>query len=137
MSRSLIWVLAVVLVATAWIGCGRADSNLTELQRLRSGGLEIVLLSARGALQHGKDTFTLEFRSASDGNLVDVGVVKVGANMPMPGMPMFGTIDVQPSRVKGRYTATSDFSMAGTWRLTIEWDGPAGRGSVSFAGTVQ
>jgi len=55
----------------------------------------------------------------------------------MPGMAMFGNIEVQPANVPGRYTATSDFGMAGTWRMTVEWDGPAGRGSIGFAGSVQ
>lgn len=128
--------MAIVLAAAGWVGC-RADSPLTEVQRVSSGGLEIALLSARDALHLGKDTFTIEFRSASDRNLVDVGAVKVAANMPMPGMPMFATIDVQPGSAKGRYTATSDFSMAGTWRLTLEWDGPAGRGTVTFSENVQ
>jgi hypothetical protein len=137
MRRWLLSALIVTVTATAWLGCRGTDRALTELQRVRSGALDIVLLSARGALQHGKDTFTIEFRSVPDGKLVDVGTVKAGASMPMSGMPMFGTVDVQPSRVQGRYTATSDFSMAGTWRLTLEWNGGASSGSVTFAGRVQ
>ena len=108
---------------------------MTELLRLKSGTLDVVLLSPDEALRHGKDTFTIEFRTG--GRIVDVGGVRVSANMPMPGMAMFGNIDVQPTSVPGRYTASSDFGMAGTWRMTIEWDGPAGRGSVSFARSVQ
>jgi hypothetical protein len=57
--------------------------------------------------------------------------------MPMPGMPMFATIDVQRSVVPGRYSAASAFAMAGTWRMSIEWDGAAGKGSVTFSGSVQ
>jgi hypothetical protein len=49
---------------------------------------------------------------------------------------MFGTSDVQRSDTPGRYTVASDLAMAGTWRLTIEWDGPAGHGSASLPGTV-
>lgn len=129
--------LALLIGAGAGSACRRADdaTNMTELQRLRSGSLDIVLLSRNDALRHGKDSFTIEFRSA--GKLVDAGRVRVSANMPMPGMAMFGNIEVQPTTVPGRYTANSDFDMAGTWRMTIEWDGPAGRGSISFAGTVQ
>jgi hypothetical protein len=50
---------------------------------------------------------------------------------------MFGSLDVKRTAVAGRYAAIGEFAMAGTWRLSIEWDGPAGRGSVTFAGTVQ
>jgi hypothetical protein len=110
---------------------------MTELQRVRSGDLDVLVLSEHEALRHGTDAFTIEFRSAADGHLVDVGTVRASATMPMPGMPMFGTIDVQRTDVAGRYVASGQFDMAGTWRLSVEWDGPTGRGSVSFAGTVQ
>jgi hypothetical protein len=56
--------------------------------------------------------------------------------MPMPGMPMFGSIDVHKTDTPGRYAANGEFSMAGTWRVTVEWDGPAGPGSINFSGTV-
>ena len=129
----------VVAMAATGASCRGADdtTGMTELQRLRSGSLDIVLLSRNDALHKDKDTFTIEFRSAPEGTLVDVGSVRLSANMPMPGMAMFGKIDVQPARIPGRYTANSDFGMAGTWRMTIEWDGPAGRGTVNFAGSVQ
>jgi hypothetical protein len=112
-------------------------AKLTEVQRVRSGPLEVVLLSPHEALQHGKNTFTIEFRSISNGTLADVGAVRATASMPMGGTPMLGSIEVQRTSVAGRYTAASDLGMAGTWRMTIEWNGPAGRGSVSFAGSVQ
>jgi len=63
--------------------------------------------------------------------------VRASASMSMSGTPMIGTIDVARTDVAGRYAATSDFSMAGTWRMTIRWDGPAGPGSVTFPGSVQ
>lgn len=129
-----VW-LPLVIVALA-VGCGGTGSTqTTELQRIRSGSLDIVLLSAHEALRHGKDAFVVEFRSG--GNLVDVGGVRLTASMPMPGMPMFGTIDVQRTDVAGRYAATGELGMAGTWRMTVEWDGPRGKGSVAFSGTVQ
>ena len=123
--------------AAVWPGCGRAidTANMTELRRVRSGTLDVVLLSPHDALRHGMDAFIVEFRS--NGNLVDVGSVRVSANMPMPGMAMFGNIEVQRTDVAGRYTANGQFDMAGTWRMTIEWDGPTGKGSVAFSGTVQ
>ena len=98
---------------------------------------DVVLLSPRDRLRHGKDSFVVEFRSTSDGKLVDVGDVRGSATMPMPGMAMFGTIEVKRGEVVGRYAADSQFDMAGTWRMTIQWQGPAGQGSVTFAGTVQ
>jgi hypothetical protein len=98
--------------------------------------VNVVLLSDDGAL-HQKDPFTIEFRSASSGDLVNVGTVRASATMPMPGMPMFGAIEVRPTDAPGRYTAKGNLEMTGGWRIALEWDGPAGRGAVTFTGTVQ
>jgi hypothetical protein len=126
-----------MVMAAAVAGCGGgASAPLTQLESVKAGGLQVVLLADHESLRHGKDTFVFEFRSES-GALVDVGAVKASANMPMPGMPMFATIDVQRTSVPGRYNATGEFSMAGRWRLAVEWDGPAGHGTVSFSGSVQ
>jgi YtkA-like len=134
--RTVELILALALAAAA--ACSRADdTNMIELQRLTSGALDVVLLPRNEAIRHGKDTFIIEFRSTSGGQLIDVGNVRVSANMPMPGMVMFGKLDVVRTDVPGRYTANSDFGMAGTWRIKVEWDGPAGRGAVDFAGSVQ
>jgi hypothetical protein len=55
----------------------------------------------------------------------------------MPGMVMSGGVEVAPSDVPGRYLATAEFGMAGAWQMAIEWNGPAGQGSVNFQGGVQ
>ena len=123
----------VVAIAT---GCGGGSAKLTELQRVRSGTIDVVVLSPRDALRHGKDDFVIEFKAA-DSSLVDVGDVRASASMSMSGTPMLGSINVQRTDIPGRYRAEGDFSMAGTWRLNVEWDGPAGKGAVAFSGSVQ
>lgn len=131
----------LLLVATAVVswGCGEARESseaLNELAKRRVRDVDVVLLSSDTAVNTGKDTVIVEFR-ASDGQLVDVGTVKANATMPMTGMaPMFGPVDVQRSAVPGRYLATSELSMAGEWRLSIEWNGPAGQGSVTLSAMV-
>jgi len=129
-------VIQVLLASLPWhLACG-GQAPLNEIQRVKSGALDIVLLSPHDGLRHGKDDFTIEFRS--NGNLVDAGTVRANATMPMPGAPMFGSIDVSRTAVTGRYMASGQFDMAGTWRLTVDWDGgAAGKGSVTFPGTVQ
>jgi hypothetical protein len=131
--RSLVMTIVVTLLAA----CGGGNTGtLKELERAKSGALNVVLLSPGDAIKQGKGNFVLEFRDAS-GGLVDVGAVKVGASMPMSGMaPMFGDCVVMPSPTKGRYEVSSTLGMAGTWRLQITWDGPAGNGSASLPGTV-
>ena len=118
--------------------CGTASQTpvLKEAQHVRSGVIDVVLLSESGALKQGKSAFVLEFRDG-DGTLMDVGTVTVNATMAMAGMaPMFGESTVTAGDVKGRYSVTSDLGMAGTWRLSVAWDGPAGKGLATLPGTV-
>jgi YtkA-like protein len=129
---------AVILVALLVAACSSSSdrASFKELQRVKAGPMDILLFAPGEALKQGKGNFVLEFRDAG-GNLLDVGTVMVGASMPMPGMaPMFGECMVMPSDTKGRYEVSSDLGMAGTWRLQIAWDGPAGKGSASVPGSV-
>jgi len=93
-------------------------------------------LSPTGTLHQGRNTYAVEFRD-STGALVDVGAVRKSANMAMPGMVMSGGVEITRTDVAGRYQATAAFGMAGAWKMAIQWDGPAGRGSVDFEGTVR
>ncbi len=129
--------LVLVLTAISLAACrsGQPTSPLKTLQRAHSGALDVALLS-RDTLRRDDGAFVLEFKD-STGQLVDVGTVTVNAAMTMPGMaPMFGASTVKPTATKGRYDVTSELSMAGTWRFTVGWDGPAGRGSTSMSSNV-
>jgi hypothetical protein len=124
--RTLAAVLTIMLVA----GCagGGQTAQLKQLERVKAGVLDVVLLATGDTLTQGKGNFVLEFRDAG-GNLVDVGSVMVSASMPMPGMaPMFGESSVTPADVKGRYNVSTTLGMAGTWRLDVMWNGPQGQG---------
>ena len=125
-------VLVSMLVTMA--ACS-APEKLTEIQRVHSGSLDVVLLSPDGLL-HQTGQFVVEFRSAG-GRLVDVGAVRAKATMPMAGMaPMFGSIDLKPLGEAGRYTATGRMEMIGGWRIEIAWKGPAGESMAIFPRTV-
>jgi hypothetical protein len=137
-------VAAIVLVATllVWRMAGPASDQTGGnaagvIQTVRAGDLDVVLLSPTGTLQQGRNAFTIEFRRSGTNTLVDVGIVRASANMPMPGMAMSGGLQVAPAGAPGRYSATAEFGMAGAWQMAIEWDGPAGKGSVNFEGGVQ
>jgi hypothetical protein len=52
-------------------------------------------------------------------------------------MTMAGTTTVMPGERPGVYEAKGDFAMSGSWDMTLEWNGPAGRGSAAFKGSVQ
>jgi copper/silver efflux system protein len=136
-------VVLVLVIALAWrLATGdrqgvTPQSTGSVVQTVRAGDLDLVLLSQSGPLRTGRNTFTIEFRRAGTETLVDAGRVRARANMTMPGMAMSGNLQVMPSGVAGRYAATAEFGMAGAWQMGIEWDGPAGRGSVNFRGGVQ
>jgi len=133
---------SVLIVATLVLSACSSPKpeapKLTELQRTKSGDIEVVLLAATDALPPGKSQSTIEFQTGGAHRLVDVGAVKASATMPMPGFsPMLGSVFVNKTDTPGRYTLDADLGMSGTWRLTVEWDGPAGKGSASFPGTVR
>ena len=131
-------VIVFTSVLTIAAGCGTTESTpTTEVQRAKAGTLDLVLLADRDALAQGTGTSVLEFR-ASDQKLVDVGDVKVTATMPMAGMaPMIGVVSAHPTGVPGRYTLDSDLGMAGSWRIDVEWNGPAGQGSATLPSPVR
>jgi Cu(I)/Ag(I) efflux system membrane protein CusA/SilA len=139
-------VMLVVLVsgsfiAWRWMRTGPTNAGPEQaggaiIQTVRSGDIVIALRAPGGTLRTGRNTFTIEFRSSS-GALLDVGTVRVAANMTMPGMVMPGNVQVQSAGEPGRYIATADFGMAASWPITIEWNGPSGRGSVNVQGSVQ
>jgi len=136
MKRPSLVLLAAIALMAAACGANNAGSDLIELQRVHAGNLDVVVLSNDGSLSHGKDTVTIEFRRGND--LVDVGTVKAGATMTMAGMaPMLGSVFLEKGDTPGRYKADTDLSMSGGWQLKLDWDGPSGRGTATFAATAE
>jgi Cu(I)/Ag(I) efflux system membrane protein CusA/SilA len=138
---TLFVVIAAVTAIVVWRhtgGSGRANESAAGqvVQQVSASGVQISLRSPTGTLHPGRNVFTIEFRSA-DGRLVDAGAVRASANMSMPGMVMSSGLQVQRTAFVGRYQAAAEFGMAGAWHMAIEWDGPAGKGSVNFEGAVQ
>ena len=129
-------VLAAALTSTAACAPRPTGLDQIELQRVRAGNVDVVLLSNDGVLTHGEDSVTIEFRRGD--TLVDVGEVKAAATMPMAGMPpMQGSVFLERSSVPGRYTAQTDLSMSGGWQLRLDWEGPAGPGTASFSAIAE
>src|ERR1051325_1222304 len=145
------WVPAAIVIVLAvgagawWMRDRMSAAPQTEagapsgavLQTVTTGDLAITLSNPRGALRTGDNQFRIEFRSARSHQLVDVGNVQLNANMTMPGMAMTGTTTVEKGDRPGVYQAAGSFAMSGAWDMTLEWNGPAGRGSAAFKGSVQ
>jgi len=132
------WVaFAAIVMFVSGCSSSAPQGAMKEIQHAKAGALDLVLLGPSDALAQGKGFVILEFRDGS-GSLVDVGAVKVNATMTMAGMaPMIGGSEVKPTPAPGRYEIATDFSMAGTWQLAVEWDGPKGHGSARMPGTVR
>jgi hypothetical protein len=128
-----------LLAALLGASCGYTTSigtELTELQRVQSGNIEVVLLAPTEALKQTRNYCTLEFRTGADHQLVDVGLVKVRTTMTMEGQPMDGFVTEVKRVGTGRYEVQMVMAMTGTWRIGIDWDGASGQGSATFETVV-
>jgi hypothetical protein len=136
--------IAVVAVVAA-LGSGwywrqhrqPATASGVVIRTIETNGVRVTLFSADGALHQGRNAFSIEFRKTVTAALIDVGNVRASAAMTMPGMAMSGGLQVTATTQPGRYGVTGEFGMAGTWQLSVEWNGPAGAGRVAFEGAVQ
>ena len=100
--------------------------------------LVITLRSESGQWTQGKNSFVLEFPSATTKEPVDLGAVTLNTVMPMPGMaPMVAGAALSPDKVPGRYLGTISFPDSGARQVTVSWDGPAGEGSARFSVPVR
>ena len=121
-TKSMLSALVVVILGLVLAACGSKSNGgggeLKQIAQQRVGDYLVTLLSDTGQLKQGKNKYALEFRKASDNQLVDVGEVKLSSRMPMPGMSdMLGGASATPSGTPGRYTVESDFEMRGKWNF--------------------
>jgi hypothetical protein len=135
-------VAIVALTAAGWWLSRRppeagGDAPGRVLMTIRANDVAIAVVSDEPALRQGRNVFALEFRSGSTNALMDVGDVRLMASMSMAGMVMPGVVEISRTQTPGRYAASGEFGMAGQWRMTVEWNGPAGRGTASFDGEVR
>jgi len=139
-SKPSLRYLAVLLAGAASIGlvaCGKQGAP-SVIETHKAGDLTITLLNDKGDLTQGQNNFIVEFKSATTRQPVDVGRVFISSTMSMPGMaPMSAGIELAPAGKSGKYRAKGDFAMSGSWRFTIQWEGPAGKGNTVFSQSVR
>jgi len=66
-------LLLIAVLNLMMVSCSRGSSELKLVQQQQSGDYKIAILSETGTIQQGNKPFTLEFRRATDDQLVDVG----------------------------------------------------------------
>ena len=117
-TKSILGTLAVVVMGLALAACGKGGGELKQIAQQRVGDYVVSLLNESGQLKQGPNKYVMEFRKAADNQLVEVGEVKLGSQMAMPGMaPMIGGASATPSGTPGRYNVESNFEMRGKWNF--------------------
>ena len=132
--RTTFSMLAMLVMVGGLLGAVDA-ADLKPIKTQKAKDLTVTLLSESGQWKPGKNDLVLTF--TKDGQPVDAGKVSVNASMPMPGMaPMVAGATLQPDG-PGRYKGTITFPDSGDRRVTVSWDGPAGKGSARFSVPVR
>lgn len=136
MKKSIALVMTMALVAVALFD-GASGADLTVIQTQKTKGIVLTLQSESGQWTTGKNAFVLELTSP-DGKPVDAGNVALSTSMAMPGMaPMIAGATLKRDVVPGRYLGTISFPDRGARQVTVNWDGPAGKGSTRFSVPVR
>jgi hypothetical protein len=121
--KAILAALTVVILGLTLTACSKSSGSssggeLKQVAQQRVGDYVVTLLAEQGQLKQGPNKYVMEFRKASDNQLVDVGEVKLSSRMPMPGMSdMTGGASATPSGTPGRYNIESDFEMRGKWNF--------------------
>jgi YtkA-like len=120
------------LAGIAW------SAELKAIQTRKVKDVVITLLSESGQWTQGKNSFVVDFTSATTKQPVDAGKVMLSTSMAMPGMaPMVADATISPDKVPGRYLGVISFPDSGTRQVTVTWDGAAGKGSTRFSVPVR
>jgi hypothetical protein len=116
---------AFALFALVFVmGCERAPTGPSQVVQIN--GLTATVI---GEFRTRGSNIQIEFRDA-DGQLVEVGTVRLELSMPMPGM-MMQTGAIARGK-EGIYTARLQPEMAGRWFARLSYSGPQGSGETSF-----
>lgn len=135
--------LAVVALAVLLGACslspqqGGSSGKVIKIAPAENG-LTVSLATADGVLRHGNSQFMLTFADAS-GKPVDVGAVALTFHMPQMGTmaEMNDQASFTTTATPGIYNGKVQIQVAGEWQTKITYDGPAGRGQVTFPITAQ
>jgi hypothetical protein len=114
--------ITIVLLALFYVSCGRDLSNLKKIQEQTAGDFKVSVLNKDGSIKQGSGSFVVEFRNASNDELVKVGGVSSDAVMQMAGMPMTGETTVTNTDTPGIYEIEYNFTMKGNWKFTINFN---------------
>ena len=135
----MVRLIAILTVMGVLANAGMAvAADMKPIHTQKTKDVVVTLMNEAGQWKSGKNSFVLEFTSAKDKKPVDAGKVSLNTSMTMTGMaPMIAGASLTPDKTPGRYTGTIEFPDGGTRQVTVNWDGPAGKGSTKFSVPVR
>ena len=138
MRRPIAGVVLGALLVTSGVMTVASGAEPKVIHTRKTKDVVVTLLSESGQWTQGNNSFVLEFTSPTTKQPLDVGKVSLSASMAMPGMaPMLAGATLSSDQVPGRYTGTISFPDSGTRKVTVRWDGPAGKGVAKFSVAVR
>lgn len=139
---SLVATVLVAIVVAAWYvrrpDRGGAPSS-PAVETGRGSSLDSIQIGdftaqIKGEFRMPSSQVEIEFKN-SQGQLTDVGQVRLALDMPMPGMLMHDDATVSGSG--GRYRARIKHQMAGSWTAKLSISGPQGSAERTFPVNVK
>jgi hypothetical protein len=144
--KRLFRFLLVALIAATLFAGGFAEWNWwnsrstavlqTQGEQIASRTVGELTISVYGDLHNGSSDVVVRFTDSS-GQAKDVGEVKVGLTMNMPGMVMNSGGQITKTNTPGVYQAKLQPQMGGDWVLKLSWHGPAGDEQVEMPVSVK
>lgn len=114
--KKLFKMALLLTLGLFFVGCGDSASKEGFTKRGKAGSLSVTYSSAK-PLVVGDNTINLAI--TKDGHALTGANVKFKLFMPeMPGMPYMEEVKTMSANGEN-YTANVNFSMGGTWQVTI------------------
>jgi Cu(I)/Ag(I) efflux system membrane protein CusA/SilA len=137
----LIVLIAAILFAGGFAGWNWWNSRSTSVlqtqgEQIASRTVGELTISIYGNLHNGSSDVVIRFTDSS-GQARDVGDVKAGLTMNMPGMVMNSGGQVRKTNTPGVYQAKLQPQMGGDWVLKVLWQGPTGDEQVEIPVSVK
>jgi hypothetical protein len=118
--------------------CAGAAGKLQVIRTSNVRDVVVTVLGATGAWTTGDNKFVLEFDSAPQKRLIDVGAPTLTATLlAASSRPLRAPARLERADVPGRYVGTITLPHAGEWSVTVTWRGPGAKESTTFSIPVQ
>jgi uncharacterized GH25 family protein len=106
------WIGMIVIIAVLLAGC----SSAVQTQQTATDSVKITFMTNPAPSVVGKNEIVLEVQDNKGQPLTGANVDVSADHTDMSGMTMGGAATEQGN---GKYAITADFSMSGTWKITV------------------